>query len=138
MAMSTWYPGCNAEPVKRYAWNSEATCIQGCKKEICLCVEPEITCIKPGSFVTLNKDGIAVMLTMDLIAEMECCSEVFFSTCCYNPKEPGKQRWFWYDIKVSGHCICWEDMGATSKEDIAKLSRIAARNGIMITWPHIN
>lgn len=138
MAKSTWYPGCETEGVKRYGWQSEGTCLMGCKKPICLCVEPEVTCIKPGTFVTLNADGVAVTLTCELVDSMECCTEVYFSTCCYNPKEYGKQRWFWYDVKVNGYCINWECMGAETKEDIAKLCRVAQRNGIMICWPHTN
>lgn len=139
MALSSGYPSCETEGVKRYAWNSEQTCLMSCKKDVCLCVEPEITCIKPFSFVTVNDDGVAVQLTAELLAaDPGCCKEIYFSVCCYKPREPGKQRYFYYDMTVNGNCICWDAMGFKDKAAISKLSLLALRNKIKVRWPHVN
>lgn len=137
MARSTGYPCCEHEGVKKYGFNSEATCIYSCKDDCnCICVEPEVTCIEAWTGVVINADGVAVMLTCE--TPPECCSEVFFSICPVKPRECGKQRYFMSDLKIAGHCINWDAMGATTPELIAKLERILARNKIRVVWPHIN
>jgi hypothetical protein len=140
MAKSTGYPSCQGEGVKRYAWNSEQTCIYSCKDDcVPLCVEPGITCLKPYSFVGINADGIAVQLTYDKLDEIVGDrSEVYFTICCVEPRDCGKQRYFMKDLKVNGNCICWAEMGCDTPEKIAKMSRFALRKGIIVVWPHVN